>query len=722
MSVINVTVTNAGAANVSVSNGSTVNATVGNGGAVNVSTGTISPGNATVVSGTLTINSTTTLAAGQAAYVKNDAGTAFAAKLDIGIPAGPATNVVVGNTTTLAAGSNATVSGTANGSTLTLAFGVPAGTPGTNGTNGITPTFSASATTLSAGSDATVTATTSNGGANVALAFGIPQGAAGSGGGSGATLSDATPSNLGTAAAGSSNLAARADHTHNLPSLSTLGAAAAAHNHPYVTSLNNLTGGLTLAAGGNVTITPGNSTLTIAASGGLGENDAVDGGNYVGEIPSIIFSLNPQNQTVNLPISVTFGSTSSITHNLANTFSRLGVAGSSILTMSPQSPYAGLGLSNDNGATWSRLQSLAFCGDRPGFAVADNGTRFVVTTGTVVVNFDNTTSVDEPRGTTYYGSSANTSALTAASIEGLGHVVWSPTAGMFAAAVPGRATVYTDANGAIYTSADGVSWTQRATLPATFNGGNTNETDYSLVRASFLLNGKIVFFGGKKEARIIRSANGISWETPSISGLPPKSDLQGALQQSLNPVSDGTRAVQLLHYGDSGPANLAAWTSDGAAWQQVALPINASSLSCGKGLFFAWAGNQVATSPDGQSWTLRTLPGNSPTAAIGIPQSNDVLFINGPAGSRFTGSVASTFGSANLTVNATLVGGNPISYQWQRSTDAGSSWLNVAAATSTNISVTNITAGDNGTRYRALASANGATSVASQSATLTVTG
>jgi hypothetical protein len=666
-----------------VSNGSTVNATVGNGGAVNVSTGTISPGNATVVSGTLTINSTTTLAAGQAAYVKNDAGTAFAAKLDIGIPAGPATNVVVGNTTTLAAGSNATVSGTANGSTLTLAFGVPAGTPGTNGTNGITPTFSASATTLSAGSDATVTATTSNGGANVALAFGIPQGAAGSGGGSGATLSDATPSNLGTAAAGSSNLAARADHTHNLPSLSTLGAAAAAHNHPYVTSLNNLTGGLTLAAGGNV---------------------------------------NPQNQTVNLPISVTFGSTSSITHNLANTFSRLGVAGSSILTMSPQSPYAGLGLSNDNGATWSRLQSLAFSGDRPGFAVADNGTRFVVTTGTVVVNFDNTTSVDEPRGTTYYGSSANTSALTAASIEGLGHVVWSPTAGMFAAAVPGRATVYTDANGAIYTSADGVSWTQRATLPATFNGGNTNETDYSLVRASFLLNGKIVFFGGKKEARIIRSANGISWETPSISGLPPKSDLQGALQQSLNPVSDGTRAVQLLHYGDSGPANLAAWTSDGAAWQQVALPINASSLSCGKGLFFAWAGNQVATSPDGQSWTLRTLPGNSPTAAIGIPQSNDVLFINGPAGSRFTGSVASTFGSANLTVNATLVGGNPISYQWQRSTDAGSSWLNVAAATSTNISVTNITAGDNGTRYRALASANGATSVASQSATLTVTG
>jgi hypothetical protein len=638
----------------------------------------------------------------------------------------PSTTITVGQVSTLAPGSNATVTSSSSngGANLTLNFGLPAGqtgAAGATGTNGITPTFSASASTLSAGSNATVTATTSNGGANVALAFGIPAGA--TGGGSNLTLSDATPSNLGTAAAGTSNLASRADHTHLLPSLATLGAAAANHGHNYVTSLNNLTGGVTLAAGGNVTITSANSTLTIAASGGgIGENDAVDGGFYVGEIPSIIFSLNPQSQTVNLPISVTFGSTSSITHNLANSFSRLGVSGSSVLTISPQSPYVGLGLSNDNGATWSQLQSLAFSGDRPGFAVADNGTRFVVTTGTVVLNFDNTTSVDEPRGTTYYGSSANTSTLTAASIEGLGHVVWSPTAGMFAAAVPGRATVYTEANGAIYTSADGVSWTQRATLPATFNGGITNETDYSLVRASFLLNGKIVFFGGKKEARIIRSANGVSWETPSISGLPSASDQQGALQQRLNPVSDGTRAVQLLHYGDSGPANLAAWTSDGAAWQQVTLPINATSLSCGKGLFFAWAGNQVATSPDGQSWTLRTLPGSSPTAAIGIPQSNDVLFINGPAGSRFTGSVASTFGSATLTVAATLVGGNPISYQWQRSTDAGSSWLNVAAATSTNISVTNITAGDNGTRYRALASANGATSVTSQSATLTVTG
>jgi hypothetical protein len=332
MSNITVNVTNAGAANVAVSNGSTVNATVGNGGAVNVSLGTISPGSATVVSGTLTINSTTTLAAGTPAYVKNDAGTAYAAKLDIGIPAGPATSVVVGNTTTLAAGSNATVSGTANGSTLTLAFGIPAGTPGqngtngSNGTNGITPTFSASASTLSAGSNATVTATTTNGGANVALAFGIPAGADGGGGGSGnVTLSNATPSSLGTASAGTSSLASRSDHVHALPVIAyanlsgvpsvfpsnianvsglqtALDGKQAAGNYltSAVTSLNNLTGGVTLAAGSNVTLTANGSTLTLSSSGGgIDANGTVDGGDYVGEIPQSMITITqqPTNQT-----------------------------------------------------------------------------------------------------------------------------------------------------------------------------------------------------------------------------------------------------------------------------------------------------------------------------------------------------------------------------------------------------------------------------------------
>jgi hypothetical protein len=321
---ISVNVTNAGAANVAVSNGSTVIATVGNGGVVNVALGTISPGNATVVSGTLTINSTTTLTAGSSAYAKN-VGTAYAASLDLGIPAGPATLVSVGNTTTLAAGSNATVTGTTSGSNLTLAFGIPRGA---NGINGVTPSIAiGNVTTSAAGSSASVTATTANSGANVTLDLTIPRGDPGTSGSNGAngtsiTLSDGTPANLGAASAGTSSLAARADHVHNLPVIAyanlsgvpsnfatnttlvaglSAGYSGIGHAHNYVTALNNLTGALTLAAGSNVTLTTNGSTLTLSSvGGGITANDSIDGGDYVGQLiysGTITITQQPQNKT-----------------------------------------------------------------------------------------------------------------------------------------------------------------------------------------------------------------------------------------------------------------------------------------------------------------------------------------------------------------------------------------------------------------------------------------
>ena len=261
---ISVNVTNSGAANVSVSNGSTVNATVGNGGAVNVSLGTVSSGSGTVVSGTVQVGKVTTLAAGSSATVTNTDGTSYAASLDFGIPVG------------------------ATG---------PAGKDGVNGKDGVTPSFAiGEVTTVAAGGSATVKATPSNGGANVTLDFGIPRGDPGTGGsGSSVSLSDATPAALGTASAGNSTLAARADHIHALPSLSTLGAAAASHSHNYVTTLNSLTGGVTLAAGSGVTLSTSGSTLTIDAT----TTADSDGGFYEGYIPANTITIvsQPTNQT-----------------------------------------------------------------------------------------------------------------------------------------------------------------------------------------------------------------------------------------------------------------------------------------------------------------------------------------------------------------------------------------------------------------------------------------
>jgi large repetitive protein len=343
MSDITVNVTNAGAASVAVSGGSNVNATVGNGGSVNVAVGTVSPGNATVVSGTLAINSVTTLAAGSQAYVKNDAGTAYAAKLDIGIPAGPATNVTVGSTTTLDSG-NASVTGTTSGNNLTLAFAIPRGQAGQNGTSGVTPTITATASTLSAGSSATVTATPSNGGANVALAFGIPRGADGIGSGGGASLSDATPSALGTASAGTSSTASRSDHVHAVPTISyanltnvpsTFSPSTHTHTAGQVTGLATVATSGSYADLTNVpsTFSPSTHTHSLASltqsSATTGQvvawngtawaaatptsSDDLDGGDYVGVVASISVTQQP----ADVSIAINQGSTGSASFTVA---------------------------------------------------------------------------------------------------------------------------------------------------------------------------------------------------------------------------------------------------------------------------------------------------------------------------------------------------------------------------------------------------------------------
>jgi len=272
----------------------------------------------------------------------------------------PSTTITVGSVSTLAAGSSATVVGTSsnNGANVSLAFGIPAGAAGATGATGATPTVTATASTLSAGSSATVTATPSDGGSKVALAFGIPRGADGSAGsGGGASLSDATPSALGTASAGTSTTASRSDHVHLLPSLATLGAAAANHAHPYVTGLNSLTGTLTLAAGSGVTLTTSGSTITIAASGG--SVDDIDGGDYVGVVASISFTKHPSD----VSLSINQGSTGSASFTVAASAST-GVAVAYQWQRNQGSAWTAI-----DGATAATLSLTGLTG-------ADNGTIY----------------------------------------------------------------------------------------------------------------------------------------------------------------------------------------------------------------------------------------------------------------------------------------------------------------------------------------------------------
>jgi hypothetical protein len=90
------------------------------------------------------------------------------------------------------------------------------------------------------------------------------------GGTSGIVVSSATPQPLGTASAGTSGDASRADHVHLMPSAADVGAAPASHSHDYVQVLNGLTGTVSITGGAGVTVSTASSSITIAAAGGGG--------------------------------------------------------------------------------------------------------------------------------------------------------------------------------------------------------------------------------------------------------------------------------------------------------------------------------------------------------------------------------------------------------------------------------------------------------------------
>jgi len=128
----------------------------------------------------------------------------------------------------------------------------------TDGTNATwTSRYSIVSPVLVQGAGMTLTRDTAAGSITVAFA----------GGTSGIVVSSATPQPLGTASAGSSSDASRADHVHVMPSAADVGAAAAGHAHPYVQVLNGLTGTLSISGGAGVTVSTASSSITIAAAG-----------------------------------------------------------------------------------------------------------------------------------------------------------------------------------------------------------------------------------------------------------------------------------------------------------------------------------------------------------------------------------------------------------------------------------------------------------------------
>jgi len=135
------------------------------------------------------------------------------------------------------------------------------------------------------------------------------------------------------------------------------------------------------------------------------------------------------------------------------------------------------------------------------------------------------------------------------------------------------------------------------------------------------------------------------------------------------------------------------------------------------GRFFAFTYNSTAAaySTDGQTWTAITLPatGRWISAAGG---SLSVVAVN-----QGTGSHAYSVSAATAAFTVAAASTATLSYQWQLSTDGGTTFANVSGATSSTLSLSGLTTGDSSKQYRCVVSATGTASVTSSAATLTVT-
>jgi alpha-tubulin suppressor-like RCC1 family protein len=652
-----------------------------------------------------------------------------------------------------------TSSSSNSGANLTLNFGLPAGqtgAAGATGTNGITPTFSASATTLSAGSDATVTATTSNGGSNVALAFGIPQGAAGTGG-SNLTLSDATPSNLGTASAGSSNLAARADHVHTLPSLSTLGAAAANHAHNYVTALNNLTGGVTLAAGGNVTISSANSTLTISASGGLDQNGTVDGGEFEGFIPqnTITITQQPAAQTAsNGAATFSVSATSTPGGTLSYQWQRqdggfgefFSIVGATSSTLSLSSLLNTL----DDGDRYRVLVSSTNAVD-----VTSDSALLAVPANTITITTQPTNqsassgaatftaaATVSPSGTPSYqwqrsndagvtwanvvSATSATLSLTGLTVEADGgarfRVVVSATNA--ASVTSNAATLTVEANNTITITQQPTSQTAvngDATFTVTASSAPSGTPAYQWQRsndagvafanvsgatsATLVLSGMTVVADNNARYRVLVSAaNAASVTSNSATLTVPQITITA---QPSNQTAAGGAAAFSVTAATTGLASLSyQWQKldFGGSWANVSGATSATiSLT---GLL------QAADNGDQYRVVVSTADAASVTSSAALLSVQDIAITSQPSDQTASG------GTATFSVTAT--GSGTLGYQWQQSSDGGESWSAVSGATTSTLSLSGIAGDSNERQYRAVVSSSGLTSVTSVAALLSV--
>jgi hypothetical protein len=134
------------------------------------------------------------------------------------------------------------------------------------------------------------------------------------------------------------------------------------------------------------------------------------------------------------------------------------------------------------------------------------------------------------------------------------------------------------------------------------------------------------------------------------------------------------------------------------------------------------AGANIAITASGSTVTIASTGIGSNDTVDGGVYGGRLLLSNTVSFTTQPSNQTAAFRSATFTSLATTsAGGLSLRYQWQRSDDGGTTWADIYGATSKTLTVSQLTyAADNGDKYRVVASALAAQSVASNAATLTI--
>lgn len=565
------------------------------------------------------------------------------------------------------------------------------------------------------------------GGVKIGSGITITDGVISAAAGGGVSLSNAAPSDLGIASAGASGDASRADHVHEMPDVS------------------------------------GVLGLSAALSAKLDAESNVDGGDYVGVVitpgPSITITAQPTAQ------SAIVGNATTQAALLPSGAWDNGVtyADGEYWIVASDNLAGDYYATSPDGLTWTKKYGF----NRAGFwnpLVYGDG-RYAVTDGTYLQASTNGTTWTESQvgGKVFFANGkwlrywGDTDTIT--SLSGWNSlqlyksddlVTWA-SAGAPSKTLtgsngtfyykPGRRTLsrffyvngvyvamfnessaynsggYLTGYAWVFTSTDLLTWTAVAGGPENFTGWANDFTKPIPSSSSFwaskwetpqTINGEVWSRVTWSRSDFARSTDGVSWTGSSVPNLTQGTESTIAYGNGVYVAPVGSRIYS---------------SSNGSTWVERTNPagtnFSRAAFVDGNLWLLGRGASSVVRSTNGIDWTA--ISGLEPADTGAMAQNGSVFVGQNTAGTKAVRlNLSGSATEATFSVAAYYDAGT-LTYQWQLSTDGGSTWANVTDATASTLVLTGLTAADSGKRYRAIISATGATPVTSNAATLTVT-